>query len=430
MRRFVAVILTSLAGLCATAEEYTLDSIQNMARANYPAIRLFGIAEQIEEFTVANAASAWIPQISLSGTASWQSDVVSFPESMTDIFSALGVDITGLRKDQYKVVLNIEQMLWDGGYTKAQKESAMAEKDVSVQSAEAELYALRDRINQLYFGILVLNEQLRLNDLVTGILEDNCNTVRAYIANGVAKAPDLAKIEAELVSNSQQRTRLQSSRKAYMQVLSIMTGRELDAGDTFVKPEAVLYTEDETVVNRPELRLYDARIASVEAQRAALRSTLMPRFSLFAQGLYGYPGLNMFEDMMQYKWSPNVYVGFRFQWNISSFYTHKNTGRKLDASVQQIGLQRETFLYNTRLQQAQISTDIEQMRDILRDDDRLIQLRSSIREASEAQLRNGIILISDLLRDINDEHKANIDKALHEIEYLKKLYEMKYTLNN
>lgn len=156
----------------------------------------------------------------------------------------------------------------------------------------------------------------------------------------------------------------------------------------------------------------------------------MPRFSLFAQGLYGYPGLNMFEDMMQYKWSPNVYVGFRFQWNISSFYTHKNTGRKLDASVQQIGLQRETFLYNTRLQQAQISTDIEQMRDILRDDDRLIQLRSSIREASEAQLRNGTILISDLLRDINDEHKANIDKALHEIEYLKKLYEMKYTLNN
>ncbi|OKZ37183.1 MAG: hypothetical protein BHV68_12990 [Bacteroidales bacterium 43_8] len=127
----------------------------------------------------------------------------------------------------------------------------------------------------------------------------------------------------------------------------------------------------------------------------------MPRFSLFAQGLYGYPGLNMFEDMMEYRWRPNFYVGVRFQWNISAFYTKRNTERRLDASVRQVELQRETFLYGN----------------------------PSIREASESQLRNGTLLISDLLRDINDEHRARIDKSIHELEYLKKLYEMRYTLN-
>lgn len=405
-----------------------MESIQSFARANYPAIRQFELIDKIADFSLADASSAWAPQISLSGQATYQSDVVSFPESMTDVFSMLGVDISGLHKDQYKLALNIEQILWDGGYTKSRKEAVLAEKEVSSKSLEVELYALVDKVNQLYFGILVLDEQLRLNDLAAGILEDNRKIIRSYIDNGLAGPSDLAKVEAELIANSQQRTRICCSRKAYIQVLSVMTGRELSEEDTFVRPEPVLYS-DSPQSNRPELQLYEAMAASIEAGRTALKSTLMPRFSLFAQGLYGYPGLNMFEDMMEYRWRPNFYVGVRFQWNISAFYTKRNTERRLDASVRQVELQRETFLYGNRLEQVRLNADIEQMRKILEDDDRLINIRTSIREASESQLRNGTLLISDLLRDINDEHRARIDKSIHELEYLKKLYEMRYTLN-
>lgn len=405
-----------------------MESIQSFARANYPAIRQFELIDKIADFSLADASSAWAPQISLSGQATYQSDVVSFPESMTDVFSMLGVDISGLHKDQYKLALNIEQILWNGGYTKSRKEAVLAEKEVSSKSLEVELYALVDKVNQLYFGILVLDEQLRLNDLAAGILEDNRKIIRSYIDNGLAGPSDLAKVEAELIANSQQRTRICCSRKAYIQVLSVMTGRELSEEDTFVRPEPVLYS-DSPQSNRPELQLYEAMAASIEAGRTALKSTLMPRFSLFAQGLYGYPGLNMFEDMMEYRWRPNFYVGVRFQWNISAFYTKRNTERRLDASVRQVELQRETFLYGNRLEQVRLNADIEQMRKILEDDDRLINIRTSIREASESQLRNGTLLISDLLRDINDEHRARIDKSIHELEYLKKLYEMRYTLN-
>ena len=428
MKKLVILLTVLSSWMYVSAEEYTLDGIQQLARANYPAIRQFELIDKIADFSLANASSAWAPQISLSGQATYQSDVVSFPESMTDVFSMLGVDISGLHKDQYKLALNIEQTLWDGGYTKSRKEAVLAEKEVSSKSVEVELYALADKVNQLYFGILVLDEQLRLNDLASGILEDNRKIIRSYIDNGLAKPSDLAKVDAELIANSQQRTRICSSRKAYIQVLSVMTGRELSEEDTFVRPEPVLYS-DSPQSNRPELKLYDAMALSIEADRTAVKSMLMPRFSLFAQGLYGYPGLNMFEDMMEYRWRPNFYVGVRFQWNISAFYTKRNTERRLDASVRQVELQRETFLYGKRIEQVRLNADIEQMREILEDDDRLINIRTSIREASESQLQNGTLLISDLLKDINDEHKARIDKSIHELEYLKKLYEMKYTLN-
>ena len=429
MRQIISIIVIfTISGVAAGANSYTLESIQSFARANYPAIRQFELIDKIADFSLADASSAWAPQISLSGQATYQSDVVSFPESMTDVFSMLGVDISGLHKDQYKLALNIEQILWDGGYTKSRKEAVLAEKEVSSKSVEVELYALTDKVNQLYFGILVLDEQLRLNDLASGILEDNRKIIRSYIDNGLAGPSDLAKVEAELIANSQQRTRIYCSRKAYIQVLSVMTGRELSEEDTFIRPEPVLYSGGPQN-NRPELQLYDAMALSIEADRTAVKSMLMPRFSLFAQGLYGYPGLNMFEDMMEYRWRPNFYVGVRFQWNISAFYTKRNTERRLDASVRQVELQRETFLYGKRIEQVRLNADIEQMRKILEDDDRLINIRTSIREASESQLRNGTLLISDLLKDINDEHKARIDKSIHELEYLKKLYEMKYTLN-
>ena len=186
MKKLVILLTVLSSWMYASAEEYTLDGIQQLARANYPAIRQFELIDKIADFSLADASSAWAPQISLSGQATYQSDVVSFPESMTDVFSMLGVDISGLHKDQYKLALNIEQTLWDGGYTKSRKEAVLAEKEVSSKSVEVELYALADKVNQLYFGILVLDEQLRLNDLASGILEDNRKIIRSYIDNGLA----------------------------------------------------------------------------------------------------------------------------------------------------------------------------------------------------------------------------------------------------
>ena len=190
MKKLVILLTVLSSWMYAGAEEYTLNGIQQLARANYPAIRQFELIDRIADFSLADASSAWVPQISLSGQATYQSDVVSFPESMTDVFSMLGVDISGLHKDQYKLALNIEQILWDGGYTKSRKEAVLAEKEVSSKSLEVELYALADKVNQLYRKI-----------------------IRSYIDNGLAGPSDLAKVEAEIIANSQQRTRICCSGK-------------------------------------------------------------------------------------------------------------------------------------------------------------------------------------------------------------------------
>lgn len=429
MRRLFTFFLFAAVAVQAHAQ-FTLDGCQAMARENYPLIRQYGIVEQMEEFSISNASRAWLPQLYVSGSATWQSDIVSFPDNMLGVFQAMGIDFEGLHKDQYKLSLNLEQTIWDGGASRTQKSAAKAEKEVSLYTMETELHALKERVTQVYFGILTLDEQLKQIGVVNEILEDNLKVVESMLQEGTATGSDADKIEAEIMTNSQQRMRIEGMRQAYVSVLSLMTGEKMDQSSSFEKPQAVLVPSAGMENLRPELKLFDARSAAIDVQKKALDNAVMPRFSLFAQGCYGYPGLNMFEDMVSYRWSPYLIAGIRLQWNISAFYTKKNSSRKLDLSRQQIDIQKETFLYNSRIEETQLSAAIDRMAEIMQTDDRIIRLRSGVRQASEAKLRNGTITVNELLKDISGETSAEIDKSLHELEYLKNIYELKNTTNN
>ena len=427
MKRVVMTVAAVAVCACAAAQ-YTLDSCQAMARRNYPLIRQYGIVEQMEEYNLKNASMAYVPQLSLSGQATYQSDVVSFPDAFQEMFKMMtGNEMVGIRPDQYKFTLGLNQTIWDGRHTKSQKEMARAEKEVAVQTAETEMHALRERVNQIYFGILMLTEQLEQNSIVQKTLDNNRNTVAAYVANGTAMESDLNQLKAELLTNSQRRAQIESSLKAYRMMLSLMTGTEMGEGATFERPDdrEAFYSAE---VRRPELDLFDAQTAQFDAQRRALNTAVTPKFGLFAQGWYGYPGLDMFADMMEYKWGLNGIVGVQFSWNISGFYTLKGNRRKIDLAKEQVDMQREIFMYNNTLQQSQIAGAIEQMQKVMKDDDEIIALRESIRRVSEAKLENGTISVNDLLKDIMNESQARMAKSLHELEWLKNIYEMKSTV--
>ena len=167
-----------------------------------------------------------------------------------------------------------------------------------------------------------------------------------------------------------------------------------------------------------------------DAQEKALDAALMPKLGVFAQGFYGYPGYNLFEDMMGRKWSLNGMIGAKITWNIGAFYTHKNNKSKLNAQRSMFNVQRETFLFNNRLEQIQQNENIARYRRLLADDEELITLRSSIRRAAESKLSHGIIDVNDLLRDITSENAARVQQSIHEIEMLKQMYDLKYTTNN
>ena len=417
----------------ASATRYTLDSCYVYARDNYPMIRQYDIIQKLGELSARDALSVYVPQITLGGEAAYYSDVVAFPDKIEELFSQFaGMDFEGLKNDQYKVLLDINQNIWDGGYSGAKKQAAIAEAQVSAMETATELYKLKSKVTEVYFGILTTDAMIEQNDIAAGILKDNEKILEACLENGVAMESDLNAIRAEILSNEQNRIRLVGARDTYIRLLSLITGRPMDSRTEFLIPEATVYRQEygENEVKRYELALFDAREAALDARRKMIDAAVIPSFSLFAQGYYGYPGMNMFDDMLDYKWGFNGVVGIRFRWNVSGLFTRKNRLGQLEQSRRSIELQRETFLFNNRLEQTGKIAEIEQMLAIMEQDERIIVLRSSVREASEAKLANGTITANDLVRDIAAESRARLDKSLHELEYLQKIYEMKYIVND
>ena len=405
----------------------TLEDCYRLVRENYPLIHQYDLTEKMSRYSFENAAAGYIPRVTLSGQASYQSDAVAFPDEFNSMLQAFGINMSALPKDQYKVQLSISQTIWDGGYAKAQREAVEAEQEVSELTLDKDMDALKTRINQMYFGILVIEANIRASNCMDTLLVSNMKVVESAVANGTATRSDMDKVKVELLTLRQQRTQLESTLRTYKDMLAIMIGRKIEDDEVFEKPQVMLV--DLSVNNRTELMLFDAQIRQIESQKKMLDVNVMPKFALFAQGWYGRPGLNMFNDMMSDRLSWNGIAGITFSWDITGFYTRRNDRRKIALSQRSVELRRDAFKWNSDLQQTQISNEIDRMYRLKESDDEIVRLRTSVREASESKYRNGVITLNDLLRDMTEENRAVISGSLHELELLKNIYDLKVVLN-
>lgn len=425
MKKTSTAVLCLLAGITAFGQQ-SLDDCKEKARSHYPVIRQYDLIEKSREYTLANASRAWLPQVSLSAQASLQSDVAKWPEQFESMLAAQGLDMPGLRKDQYKVQIDIRQNIWDGGKSKAEKEVAEMEAEQSRYNADVEMYSLESRIEDLYFGILLMQEQQRQIGDMMQRLRNNLSHVEALVENGVAMQADADAVEVQLLSANQSMSQVRAQEKSFRKMLGLFIGEPVGDGDLEM-PEAAEpmgFTPE-----RPELKLFDARIGLLEAKSRMSDVSVTPKFDLFAQGWYGYPGLNMFENMMSSKWSLNGIIGIRMSWNISGFYTLRNSRRQIRNSMEDTMLQRDIFLFNNRLQAESGNAEIARLREALKDDDRIVMLRGNVRKAAEAKLAEGTIDTNGLLDKISEESAAIITRSTHEIELMKAIYELKHTLN-
>ena len=425
MKRIALLCGCLLAGLSAGAQ-VTLDECRRLAREHYPEIRQYDLVRRTEEYTLSNARRAWLPQLSFAAQATWQTEVPSFPNALAGMLAQQGIDMPGMNKDQYKAALELNQTLWDGGKSEADKRIARAEAAEQARSADVDLYALQGRVDNLFFGILLLDERIAQTRLTLDLLRSNLEKVRALQRNGVAMQSDADAVEAELLTVNQQLTQVAASRDSYRRMLEIFTGRPL-GGEQLERPDASEPRSMES--SRPELALFDATADKLTAQERLVKAATRPHFGLFAQGYYGYPGMDYFQSMMSPDWSWNAMAGVKMSWNFGAYYTRKNSLAKLRTAKEQVEVQREIFLFNTRLQTAEESGDIARLRKALADDDRIVALRRSVREAAESKLRNGVIDTDDLLRKITDEAAAATARSAREIELLKTIYELKHTIN-
>lgn len=424
MKRYF-LFLTLLWGsvsLCAQ----TLEQCRSMAREHYPAIKQYDLINKAEEYNVSNAARAWIPQIVLSGQATYQSATPTYPEKLNAMLAASGLEMAGMRQDQYKIALDINQNIWDGGVSKAGKMVAEAEAAEQRSKTDVTLYDLQTRVDNIYFGILLLEQKQAQTEAMIVLLESNLSRMRSQYENGVARQADVDVIEAELLGARQALTQVEASLGSYRQMLELFIGEQLT--DAKLQMPAMIEVNDRTV-NRPELALFDAQTSLLDAQKKTINTAVTPRFSLFAQGYYGYPGMDMFKSMTSSDWTLNGLVGVRMQWNISVFYTHKNNLEKIANAQENIAVQRDIFLFNTELKTTQEDAEIARLKKVIADDARIVELRKNVRLAAESQLENNVIDATDLLRKITDETTAKLNQSTHEIELLQAVYRLKNTLN-
>jgi outer membrane protein TolC len=395
----------------------TIEECYTLARENYPLTQQRNLIAQSEAFSLENASKGYLPNIAIHAQASYQSDVPSIP------FDLPGMKPPLVPKDQYKVYGELKQVIYDGGAIKLNKEYASTESLTKQQQLEVELYTLKDRINRLFFGILLIEEQqgqltLRQKDLEIGL-----SKVEAAIEAGIALKSNMNVLKVELLKVNQQHIELQSTRMAYIDMLSQMIGRILEENTSFTPPPRVDLNTD---INRPELKLFDLQAQSLNLKNNQLETANRPKVQLFLQGGLGQPGLNIFDD--QFK---GYFIGgVQFAWPLAGYYTTNNTRSMITLEQDQVNLRRQTFLYNTNLQLARQTADINKIKRLLSSDDEIIDLLSSIKNTSLTQMENGVITANDYLTEVNKEDQARQSKILHETQLLMAQYATKTTTGN
>lgn len=423
MKRLLFLILLMFATVSVFAQQVTLEACRRMARDRYPVSKQYGLIDQSEQFSLSNAARGWLPKLKFSAQASWQTDAARFPDELTALLAEMGTEFQGMRQDQYKVAIDVSQNIYDGGRSAAEKEAARAQAKTDRLSADVELYELESRVDDIYFGILLLEAQQAQMQKRIEILNENKRRCQTLIDNDLALQSDADAVEVELVKANQALTQLRYSAEAYRDMLSLLTGQRVEEG-SLVMPADVSTLPTATHRNRPELQLLDAQIDYIDAQKRLLRTNSVPHFSLFAQGWYGYPGLNMFENMQNARWSLNAVAGVRALWDVSALFANRDINEQLENKQQQIELQRDVFDFNTTLQIKQEDSEIARLQQTLQDDERIVSLRRSLRTAAESKYEAGVVSITDVVNAVTDESLALAAQTLHQIELLKKKYEL------
>lgn len=414
-KRTFLIMVATLAALQSKAQ-LTLGQCLDMAHDNYPTVKQYRLTEQSREYTVANAAKSWLPKVSMSAGAYMFTDMVEMPKQAATAFGEM-------KNELYNVSVSVSQTLYDGGETASRKRTAHAMADVERKQTDVSMYDINGRVEELFFGILTIDEQLKQNRLLQDDLGIGLQTVEGMIRGGMANQTDADAVRVEIVKARQQENGMKASRKAFTKMLSTFTGHSMDETTTLERPvEIIPAAAGEATNRRPEMDYYSAQLRLLDEQRRSLDTRLMPRLDLFGTGIYHNKIVGMAKN-------GTLAAGITMKWNIGALYTRKNDIRNIDTERQSVETQREAFVFNTRLKEENSHGNIENLRKQIELDDEIIRLRENIRSKSEKRVRGGTETVNEMLRDINAVGEARQAKAIHTVLLLKETYALKNTTN-
>lgn len=402
-------------------KKISLDEACRLAQQNYPLVKQKDLVKQTAALTVENLSKGLLPQVSISGQASYQSDVTRIDVSLP------GFSFEPPSRDQYKLVADVSQLLFDGGLTREQKTVQQLNAAVEESRVDVELYKVQDRVSQVYLSVLYLDQQLKQVELVKADIGTGIRKVDAMVQNGTAFRSGLSMLQAEQLKAEQRAIEIRASRQGMIDVLALFLGQALDSAVVFERPTAVTGLVDSpAVISRPELKLFAGQSRLALQQQRLLQAKTLPKASLFVQSGYGKPGLNFLKNSFDF-----YYIGgLRLNWSLGGYYTIKKEKQLVALNKQNVDLQQETFLLNTRTQLKQQESEIGKLRRLIATDTEIIRLRHSVTDAAKAQLDNGVITAGDFLREVNAEDQARQALIAHEVQLLQAQINYKTTSGN
>lgn len=417
-RTTITLVLIMIGFINMFGQSLTLEECYELAEINYPVVKQYELIEKSREFNLSNVSKGYLPQFTVSGQLSYQSDVTKIPFSMPDM------EIPILSKDQYRIHGEIVQPLSDMFTTLRYKRNIVeSETDFERKKTDVELYQLKERINQLYFGVLLVEAQIIQIGIMKTDIKAALNKVYIAIENGVALKSSADLLNAELLKAEQKTIEAESMKKSLSAMLSIFIDRDIDESTILEKPaESIMISG----IKRPELQMFESQKNNIEAKSKLLDAGIRPRLNLFAQGGYGKPALNMLANEFDYYFIGGV----RLTWNLSNLYTHKKEKQILKITQNSIDIQKDAFLFNLGLNVTQQNSEIEKLQEIIEKDKEIIKLRENIRKSAESQLEHGTVTTNDYLVYINAEDQAKQDLIYHEIQKLSERYSLKTTVGN
>ena len=393
---------------------------RDSAVSNYPNIRQILLNNETYELNIKNIKTNYYPKLNLNGQASYQSDVTKIPDMPLPAF-----DVPEISKDWYKINLDIEQMIYDGGITAGQKKVEAARYEISDQKIEVELYGLKERINQLFFNILFLRKNIEVLEVLHQNLETRIKDAQVAFENGMLLSSDVDALRVELYRAEQKIVEKKEDISALIASMNELTHLNIHSADDLIVPDIKLDNFD-FVNNRPEYILLSKQQAQVLALKSLTKSKRNPVFMAFGQAGYGRPGYDMLND----NFDDYYMIGARLHWNIWDWGKVKREKQVFDIQNNIINTQRETFNQNLKADWHKRIADIEKYEKIIGRDQEIVRLQKNVVETVDHQLKNGTITSTGYLIELNKMLEARLNLEAHKLQLIYAKYQYLTSIGN
>ncbi|MEO7176916.1 MAG: TolC family protein [Saprospiraceae bacterium] len=413
------IILSSLVLIITRGnaqQSLTLDDCILKANANYPLQNQQALWDQLQASQTENNRSLNYPQINIIGQATYQSEVTRIPNIIPNL------EIPSADKDQYKLYTDLYQNIYNGGISKAKEKIQIAQIEVEKQKVNVEIYQVRQRVIQLYFGVVLAQEQLKQIKITESDIQNAKTKVTAAIKYGTASKNNLTILESEEIHLSQKKTELNYQIRINKAQLAKFIATEIDSNTLLILPSS---KSELSVGLRPEQLLFEKQKSNFAAQSEMLKTKKMPKVGFFLQAGFGKPGLNFLDNSFR----PYYLAGLRTQWTISDWYNLDHDKNIIRLQQSMVDQQDNTFKFNLDQQVLQSNLEYQKYQELIAQDEQIISLRKQIKETATIQLENGIITSTDFLKELNAEEFAREEMSVHIIRMHLLQYQLQFLQN-